>query len=202
MKMVMKVVAFFSSWVIAAVIAWGAYSMGYTNGDTNGRINERQYVEWIEAMEKAHAKATPAPTPAPVPAPFGSVKIYRPDLSVVAGSVVPDGDHWNIHTTEWDYSKEGTHVKDSIMMEGYLVRNGSRYDILNYTASVCVGHVIQGIIYSDMTAIVGEVTYGGPDGRVGHIDQNGDWQLEVDGGISFWMTLEDDWLKREMTPVF
>jgi hypothetical protein len=40
------------------------------------------------------------------------------------------------------------------------------------------------------------------DGRVGHIDKNGDWQLEVDDGIFVWTTTIYDWLKRELTPVF
>jgi hypothetical protein len=118
----------------------------------------------------------------------------------VAGSVVPDGDHWNIHKTEWDYSMKGKHVKDTIMIVGYLVRNGSRYDILDYTAQVCVGHVIydgnQWVIYLTMGYTVHA------DGRVGHIDENGDWQLEVDGGIFVGMMTTYDWLKRELTPVF
>jgi hypothetical protein len=65
--------------------------------------------------------------------------------------------------------------------QGFLVRNGKRYDILDYTRQVCVGHVIydgnQWVIY----LTVGYTVHA--DGRVGHIDQNGDWQLEVDGGI-------------------
>jgi hypothetical protein len=197
----MRVAAFFTPWAIAAVIAWAAYSVGHQMGYEKGQLHEDRTWEWIEAVEKANPRATPEPTP--IPAPFGSAKIYQPDLSVVAGSVVPDGDHWNIHETEWDYSMKGKHVKDSIMISGYLVRNGNRYDILDYTASVCVGHVIQDIIYMD-APLRGSYAqyYGRPDGRVGHIDKNGDWQLEVDGWLFPWMTLRHDWLKEEMTPVF
>jgi hypothetical protein len=56
MKMVMRVVAFFTPWAIAAVIAWMAYSVGHSKGYTEGRIYEDRLVEWREAVEKAYLR--------------------------------------------------------------------------------------------------------------------------------------------------
>jgi hypothetical protein len=186
-KIMMRVAAFFTPWAIAAVVAWATYSVGHQMGYEGGQLHEDRTWEWIEAVEKAYPKATPAPTP--IPAPFGSAKIYYgPGYSGELGTVTPYGDHWEIRAT------------DNILVNAYLVRNGNRYDILDYSARVCVGHIIydgnQWVIY----LTVGYTVHA--DGRVGHIDKNGDWQLEVDGGIFVWTTTIYDWLKRELTPVF
>jgi hypothetical protein len=175
---------------VAAVIVWAAYSIGRLTGYEAGQLHEDRMLEWREAVEKAYPKATPAPTSTPNLTRFGSAKIYYgSDYGGESGSVIPCGDHWEIQMTiaktpEW----------------GFVVRNGKRYDILNYSGEVCVGHIIydgnQWVIY----LTVGYTVHA--DGRVGHIDENGDWQMEVNSGVFIETGTRSSWLKRELTPVF